>query len=174
MDHHCPWIGNCVGESNRKAFLLLLGYGTLSSFIAAICIYYELKYIINNKESINTTENMKTTSQLIKASLYYSYPTFGFLFSVGSFTIMIVLIVDQMNWLIFNMTHIEWLQYRKHKYECPYFENNFIKHFYIVFGEKWYQWFIPNENPDNSLYDRETGIINDKFFITDEEHSSLL
>ena len=26
MDHHCAWIGNCVGYSNQKHFILLLSY----------------------------------------------------------------------------------------------------------------------------------------------------
>ncbi|TPP66256.1 Palmitoyltransferase [Fasciola gigantica] len=33
MDHHCPWINNCVGEYNQKYFILFLVY------VGALCIH---------------------------------------------------------------------------------------------------------------------------------------
>ena len=47
MDHHCPWINNCVGWGNHAHFTSFLAFATLGCFHAAIVLGCSLYRALN-------------------------------------------------------------------------------------------------------------------------------
>ena len=46
-DHHCPWIGNCVGERNKARFYYYL---LVQFFQMIIAVSLGIKYLVENVE----------------------------------------------------------------------------------------------------------------------------
>ena len=54
MDHHCPWLNNCVGQFNQKYFIQFCLY----SFITSLLISYISIYYVAIKQPTKVIENL--------------------------------------------------------------------------------------------------------------------
>ena len=120
MDHHCPWISNCVGQKNEREFIyFLFGITTTSIFVFFLTLKYFL-FFIKNGQIYNDNNNIQdnyfisTLKDIIHCFKFGCCPI-SLVIGLTSFFLLWNYIFNNIK---YNMTSIEMLIYRNYE-ECP-------------------------------------------------------
>ncbi|XP_055374344.1 palmitoyltransferase ZDHHC20-B isoform X2 [Condylostylus longicornis] len=132
MDHHCPWVNNCVNFTNYKYFVLFLGYALL------YCIYVAITSLENFIKFWQNELNITGMGRFHILFLFFVAVMFAIsLVSLFGYHIYLVL---------YNRTTLE-------AFRAPIFRGNGpdkngynlgkTANFQEVFGDDWKLWFLP-------------------------------
>ncbi|XP_014220040.1 palmitoyltransferase ZDHHC3 [Copidosoma floridanum] len=140
MDHHCPWINNCVGERNQKYFIQFLVYvGVLAMYAVALLISawaYDCPQCSNDMA-------IKQTRILHCVILGLESVMFG--------TFVIAILVYQFQAILDDETTIERLQTSSHRRNTKTFAllSQVCGKSHPIF------WLLPCHNPPRYSYRRD-------------------
>lgn len=117
MDHHCPWINNCVGWANHAHFTCFLGFAVLGCFQASILLIAAVYRGLHTDRYVYRGGGRYATSSvhLTMWSLVLTVLNIGL--SIGVIIAVGMLLFFQLRSIFYNRTGIEeWiLEKAKHR-----------------------------------------------------------
>ncbi|KAK5893196.1 hypothetical protein CgunFtcFv8_006091 [Champsocephalus gunnari] len=108
MDHHCPWINNCVGELNQKYFIQFLFYTGMASLYSLVLVVSAWLWRIHSEREGAEKEGEETPSKHLIVAHYIILLAESVLFGV----FVMVIFYDQLVSIITDETPIEQLRNR--------------------------------------------------------------
>ncbi|ESO05783.1 hypothetical protein HELRODRAFT_77555 [Helobdella robusta] len=148
MDHHCPWVNNCVGERNLKYFVLFTFYICLMSCHVIYMSGFHFFSCISTRLSGSCFNFTPAITSFLMMMLFVESLLFG-LFTC-------IMCISQMSAILNDETGIEQLKRDKTKY-C---RTSRVKNLKRVFGSKIsFAWISPFHTSnateislDNNMY----------------------
>eukprot|EP01117_Protostelium_nocturnum_P010735 TRINITY_DN3866_c0_g1_i3.p1 TRINITY_DN3866_c0_g1~~TRINITY_DN3866_c0_g1_i3.p1 ORF type:complete len:153 (+),score=17.93 TRINITY_DN3866_c0_g1_i3:165-623(+) len=132
MDHHCPWVGACVGGHNYKYFILLLIYAPMFTAFCAITAFMHMSEITDYGLSREHTFLMATIAISLSLGISGLLWFHIFLLVTNTTTIEMGLRLSLCNgWVI---------------PESWYHSGSYLKNVEEVFGPNKLDWLIPTRN----------------------------
>lgn len=119
MDHHCPWINNCVGFWNRKHFLLLLIYVLITTYIIAASMLFD--WIESIQWALDVGKTFKGLNLIDKKMLYKNmFIQISYLFNCIIACLMTAFLRFHIELALTNTTTIENLERKGEKRKSIY------------------------------------------------------
>ncbi|XP_016312558.1 palmitoyltransferase ZDHHC3-like isoform X1 [Sinocyclocheilus anshuiensis] len=103
MDHHCPWINNCVGELNQKYFIQFLFYTGMASLYSMALVVSAWVWRIRSEIEGDGDEEEEAPSKHLIVAHYIILLVESILFGV----FVLVIFYDQLVSIITDETPIE-------------------------------------------------------------------
>jgi len=148
MDHHCPWVANCVGYNNQKYFYQFLFYSTLGDFIAFLCLLFRLFQTDFNVPVGTGKQTQLTTWDLLYLMRDPIFLIIGTMTALAMTAAIGFLFFFQTHIISKNQTTLENKSLKDHR-DNPYYHHEGIHNLKIVLGmQSFYEWFIPVFNPN--------------------------
>ncbi|XP_013098101.2 palmitoyltransferase ZDHHC3 [Stomoxys calcitrans] len=139
MDHHCPWVNNCVGENNQKYFVLFTFYIASISVHAIFLVLSSFAECVRNEWRQCSPYSPPATIFLL---LFLTFEALMF----AIFTI--IMLATQLTAILNDQTGIEQLK----KEEARWAKKSRLKSIQSVFGRFSLAWFSPFTKPGKTRF----------------------